>query len=95
MQRNTVKKNTTLDRIDGTKGYELSNCRWATYSVQNTNKKHRKPKTVIGFSPCGDIYIFDNQLEFANKHNLSKSCISKCVNKDIKTHKGWTFEYMG
>ncbi len=27
----------TLDRIDGTKGYEPGNCRWATYKEQNRN----------------------------------------------------------
>jgi len=27
----------TIDRIDGTKGYEPGNCRWATYAEQNRN----------------------------------------------------------
>lgn len=27
----------TIDRIDGTKGYEPDNCRWATYAEQNRN----------------------------------------------------------
>ena len=27
----------TLDRIDGNKGYEPGNCRWATYAQQNLN----------------------------------------------------------
>jgi len=30
-------KGMTLDRIDGTKGYEPGNCRWATYAEQNRN----------------------------------------------------------
>ena len=32
------KRQTTLDRIDGNEGYSKSNCRWATYSVQNANR---------------------------------------------------------
>ena len=32
----------TLDRIDGTKGYEPSNCRWATYAEQTYNTKRTK-----------------------------------------------------
>ena len=37
---------TTLDRIDGTKGYEPGNCRWATTDVQANNKKN-SVRTVI------------------------------------------------
>lgn len=33
----------TLDRIDGSKGYEPGNCRWATYVEQNRNRKFKTP----------------------------------------------------
>jgi hypothetical protein len=36
-------KNTTIDRINNKKGYTKGNCRWATYSVQN---KNRRPFTI-------------------------------------------------
>ena len=32
----------TLDRIDGSKGYELSNCRWATPLDQMHNRRDSK-----------------------------------------------------
>jgi hypothetical protein len=33
---------TTLDRIDPTKGYSPSNCRWATWDVQHNNKTNSR-----------------------------------------------------
>lgn len=33
---------TTLDRIDGTKGYYSGNCRWATYKKQNNNRRDNR-----------------------------------------------------
>ena len=41
---------TTLDRIDGTKGYEPSNCRWATSIQQGNNKKSNVRGIVFGES---------------------------------------------
>lgn len=31
-------ENTSIDRIDGTRGYEPGNCRWATHQDQNRNR---------------------------------------------------------
>ena len=38
----------TIDRIDGTKGYSLENCRWATIIEQNNNKRTNRILTVGG-----------------------------------------------
>lgn len=53
----------TLDRIDGTKGYFKENCRWATRSQQNKNRKFCKNKLnkylamklVVEVSPSSDF----------------------------------------
>ena len=35
----------TIDRSDNEKGYSPGNCRWATYSVQNSNQRPRRRST--------------------------------------------------
>lgn len=37
----------TLDRINNEKGYSKSNCRWATYTEQNNNRRKCKPRLTI------------------------------------------------
>lgn len=43
---------TTLDRIDGLKGYEPGNCRWATPEQQAWNTKQAKKITFNGETRC-------------------------------------------
>ncbi len=38
----------TLDRIDNNGNYEASNCRWATWNVQNNNNRHKVYLTYNG-----------------------------------------------
>jgi hypothetical protein len=48
-------QDTTLDRVDGTRGYEPGNCRWATVMIQARN---RRDFTVIN-SPVGTMPLVD------------------------------------
>lgn len=40
----------TIDRIDTNKGYEPSNCRWATQEEQQNNRRNNRYLTVDGIS---------------------------------------------
>lgn len=40
---NGFEEGLTIDRINNDGNYEPSNCRWATYSVQNSNQRKRTP----------------------------------------------------
>lgn len=42
----------SIDRIDGTKGYEPSNCRWATYTEQARNTRRNHLVTMNGETRC-------------------------------------------
>lgn len=43
---NGYEEHLTIDRIDNGKGYEPSNCRWATYEEQEVNRKMLKNNTT-------------------------------------------------
>lgn len=43
---------TSIDRIDGRKGYSPGNCRWATDRQQNQNRKTVRLLTIGGETAC-------------------------------------------
>lgn len=45
-------KGTSIDRIDGDKGYEPGNCIWSTRTVQNGHKRTSVTATIDGKTQC-------------------------------------------
>ena len=41
----------TLDRVDGTRGYEPGNCRWATARQQVANRRVMRPRRRVLVDP--------------------------------------------
>jgi len=66
-----VPEGMTLDRIDGTKGYEPGNCRWATYAEQNRN---RSTNVWVGDKTAADVAkengLFHSTVTYRLKHGL-------------------------
>lgn len=69
---------TTLDRIDGTKGYEPSNCRWASSLTQANNRKTNIRELVNG--------VELTPAEASRKFNIHISTVRH------RMRKGWTLE---
>ena len=63
---------TSIDRIDGSKGYEPGNCRWATNAVQTRNKR-----TNVIVSYKGKEYI---RQDLANLLNITNESLTYRIN---------------
>jgi len=75
----------TIDRIDVTKGYFKENCRWATSSEQQRNRKDSKAWLVKGV-------VFQTLKEAANHFGVSPQTITKWVFgwHDKRINKTWS-----
>lgn len=68
----------TIERIDNLKGYEPSNCRWATRKEQNRNYSQNRSLTFNGETMC--------VTEWAEKFGIDRHRIYQRLNK------GWSIE---
>lgn len=55
---------TTLDRIDGNKGYCKSNCRWATWVEQQNNRKSNHLVTYKGVTKNLTAWAYELGISF-------------------------------
>ena len=59
----------TIDRIDSSKGYDPSNCRWVSYKVQNNNKSDNKRYIIDGVNKTLSEWCQDYQVPFKRINN--------------------------
>ena len=72
---------TSLDRIDGTKGYEPGNCRWATLIQQARNKKSGYIWHVKG-------QVFETIYEAADHFGVSAQSVLRWVRGSFDNRRG-------
>ena len=70
----------TIDRIDGKKGYNKENCRWATYRQQSINRTRLTKGRVIfrGVSYCNNRNLYISRITSYGKTYTvyrGKSCV--------------------
>lgn len=65
----------TIDRIDNSKGYFPSNCRWITYQEQNNNRRSNRHETIDG--------VTHTVAEWSRISGISQSTIGD------RLRKGW------
>lgn len=80
----------SLDKdTNNNKEYSLENCCFISKEENNKIKPNQQVK-FIAISPNGNRYESFNQSEFAIKHNLNQSQISKSI-RTGHIYKGWKF----
>jgi hypothetical protein len=74
------------------KVYSLATCRFLTVKEQgNYRENHEIP--IVGTNKDGTIEWARSAAEFARKHNLDRSSITKVLKGKLHQSKGWKFVY--
>lgn len=80
----------SMDRIDNNLGYVKGNICWTTPLHQTRNST--TVREFVAESPNGQLYLTNNQLQFAMNHGLESRHISDCLlGKQKTTGGGWRF----
>lgn len=71
--------------------YSPNTCMWLDKNNNNELQSSHCYK-FKAISPNGEIHIYTSQHKCARENNLQVSSINKCLKKQRKHHKQWTFE---
>lgn len=71
--------------------YSLENC---VFIPVSTNRKFNKVRPFKAISPDGKETIYNTQAECARNLNMISRSIGKCLNKQLKHHHNYKFEYL-
>jgi hypothetical protein len=85
--QNSYKEGLSLDRVDNSKGYEPSNCRWVTRSGQSYNRTFGKYVTIDG--------VTKNLSQWAREYGISVSTIYTRIKRGLSVEESITKKVRG